>query len=376
MYSSIHEHFICHSYCYCNNQSHFSITDSEDIKCYIHAVSPVKDAKFSGRKYFNCTVQKKDGPVRAVCFSPNKHSEFTTLQKAKSPVKVSNYTKSTGKDIVFNQYTKITPTDDIDFQHSAKLLASGVANTIASLNEVAPEQLVSVKAEIAEVSGVKTVKTQHQGTLKKQEVLIRDATSSMKVVLWEDNVDQLQQNKTYLLKNLKVKVSNRERYLNTPKDDEFTASEEAPFKKPLVQFQKGLFEIESSTISGTIIGIHETKTNLSCVSCKKIVCRCPDDDDLGECQSQTCKLKQMLSLCGTQWFLRLVVQNSKNKAEKKRLSFNHQEVEELFQILDISLNLDTTTESDLIKSILKANKVLNITFDTFTGKFSGITNCM
>ena len=236
MYSSNHEHFIGNSYCYCNNQSHFSITDLEDIKCYIHAVSPVKDAKFSGRKYFNCTVQKKDGPVCAVCFSPNKHSEFTTLQKAKSPVKVSNYTKLTGNDIVFNQYTKITPTDDIDFQHSAKLLAGGVANTIASLNEAAPEQLVSVKAEIAEVSGVKTVKTQHRGTLKKQEVLIRDATSSMKVVLWEDNVDQLHQNKTYLLKNLKVKVSNRERYLNTPKDDEFTATEKAPFKKPLVQF--------------------------------------------------------------------------------------------------------------------------------------------
>ncbi|CAB3997651.1 Hypothetical predicted protein, partial [Paramuricea clavata] len=185
------------------NNDNFPIPESEEIKCYIHGVSPVKDVQFSGREYFNCTVKKKDGPVRAVSFSPNKHLEFTRRQKAKSLVKVSNYTKSKGKDIVFNQYTKITPIDDIDFQHSSKLLITGLANTIASLNEVAPEQLISVKAEIAEVSGVKIVNTQHQGMLKKQEVLVRDTTSPMKVVLWEDNVEQLEKNKTYILKNLK-----------------------------------------------------------------------------------------------------------------------------------------------------------------------------
>ena len=95
------------------------------------------------------------------------------------------------------------------------------------------------------------------------------ATSSMKVVLWEDNVDQLQKNKTYLLKNLKVKLTNKERYLNTSNDNEFTATEETPFKKPLVQYQKGLFDIAPSTISAKIIGIHETSTSLSCFKKKK-----------------------------------------------------------------------------------------------------------
>ena len=355
------------------NNDNFPIAESEEMKCYIHGVSPVKDAQFSGRKYFNCTVQKKDGPVRAVCFSPNKHSEFTTLQKAKSPVKVSHYTKSKGKDIVFNQYTKITPVDNIEFQHSSKLLITGLANTIASLNEVAPEQLISVKAEIAEVSGVKIVNTQHQGTLKKQEVLVRDTTSSMKVVLWEDNVEQLHKNKTYILKNLKVKVSNRERYLNTPKGDEFTATEAAAFKKPLVQVQEGLFDIASSTISGKIIGIHQTNNTLSCVSCKKTVSPCPDHDNLGECQSPTCKLMQMVTSCGTQWYLRLLVQSSTNEAEKKRLTFFHQEVQRLMEILNVVLNLDTATEKDVMTSILKANKVINITFDIFTGKVTAIT---
>ena len=41
------------------NNDNFPITESEEMKCYIHGVSPVKDAQFSGRKYFNCTVKKK-----------------------------------------------------------------------------------------------------------------------------------------------------------------------------------------------------------------------------------------------------------------------------------------------------------------------------
>lgn len=175
------------------------------------------------------------------------------------------------------------------------------------------------------------------------------------------------------MKILKVKVTNKERYLNTPKDEQFTATEEPPFKKPLVHYQKGLFDIASSTISGQIIGIHETSTTLSCISCKKAVSPCANSDELGECQS--CKLKQILSLCGNQWFLRLLVKSSTNESEKKRLSFYHQEVEHLIEIFGIQLNLDAATENDVITSILKANKVVSITFDTFTNKVTDIANC-
>lgn len=294
--------------------------------------------------------------------------------KKQNPVKVSKYTKSNGRDIVFNQYTKVIPVEsaDINFEHSAKLLVTGIANSIASLTEVAAEQVISVKAEVSEISGVKIVHTQHQGTLKKQEVLIRDTTSSIKVILWETNVEKLEKNKTYLLKNLKVKVSNKERYLNTPKGEEFIATETTPFKKPLVQVQQGLFDMVSSTISGKIIGIQQTTNTRSCISCKKQVLPCPDDDDLGECQS--CKLVQMLTACGTQWYLRLLVQSSTNQAERKRLSFYNQEVQQLMDVLNITLNLDTATERDMVKTILKANQTVEITFDTFTGKVTAITD--
>ena len=62
----------------------------DELHCYIHAMSPMKNAKSSTRKYFDCTLQNKDTTVRAVCFSPEKFSELNTLQKTMTPVKITN----------------------------------------------------------------------------------------------------------------------------------------------------------------------------------------------------------------------------------------------------------------------------------------------
>ena len=44
------------------------------MPCYIDAVSPVKKAETSERRYFNLIIQTKDGSVTAVCFSSAKTS--------------------------------------------------------------------------------------------------------------------------------------------------------------------------------------------------------------------------------------------------------------------------------------------------------------
>lgn len=86
----------------------------DELHCYIHAMSPMKNAKSSNRKYFDCTLQNKDTAVPAVCFSPEKFSELNTLQKTMTPVKITNYntsTASSGKEdiiILLLFFCKIT----------------------------------------------------------------------------------------------------------------------------------------------------------------------------------------------------------------------------------------------------------------------------
>ena len=95
------------------------------MNCFVHGVSPVKDATNSKRKYFNCTLQCEDKKViRAVCFSPERQNQIKTLSQTRSPVKVQNFqlqNEDSGPDgdIFITKYTKIAPIQkDVNFTFS------------------------------------------------------------------------------------------------------------------------------------------------------------------------------------------------------------------------------------------------------------------
>ena len=102
----------------------------------------------------------------------------------------------------------------------------------------------------------------YQRTLKKQEVLIRDPTSSIKVILWESYVNTLTLNLTFIFRNLKVKLSKdkNERHLNTAKDVSFQAKKTAPFTQPLIEVNRELASMVTSTTKGKIIGFLQINT--------------------------------------------------------------------------------------------------------------------
>ena len=143
----------------------------QEITCYIHDLSPVKSANNSEKKYFNCTLQCKEGTRRAVCFSQQKHPEMKTFQTTKCAVNILNYTTSKTNDIILNNQSKIIPNEETaTFEYSEDVIPSGVVHNISALNNVSSEQLISVKAKVVNTSAAKVVTTEHQGTLKKQEV--------------------------------------------------------------------------------------------------------------------------------------------------------------------------------------------------------------
>ena len=75
-----------------------------------------------------------------------------------------------------------------------------------------------------------------------------------------------------------------------------------------------------------------------------------------------------------QWLFRLLVQNSTNPAEKRRLVFYNQEVKQLLEILDIRDDINTLSERDITLKILQANKEIKVTFNSITYKLTDIAN--
>ena len=281
------------------------------------------------------------------------------MEKVKSPVNIINFQKP-HQDIFINKYTKITPLpiDEIDFPHAEICNKDGLILIMSSLQKVAGEQIVSLKAEVAELSGIKYLDTVHHGKLRKQEAILRDTTSSTKVVLWGDYVGSLELNKTYLLRNLRVKVTKTDRYLNTAKTEKFTYTETEPFTRPLVDVAEELSVITSMTWTGRILGIQQVVKTPSCRSCGKTVNE-RANGVLGECSSY--KMSQVLSSCPAHWFLKALVENVNKTEEKLKLSFYPNDVKQFVEKLGITIDLDEAKEDDILIEILLAQKNISVT---------------
>ena len=139
-----------------------------------HGLSQVKNTSNSEKKYFNCTLQCKE--VFTVLFVSHNRNTLKLQHSEKQNVrfKFLNFTPSASDDIILNHQSKIIPNDQsAGFNYSEDLIPSRVVSSNSALNNVASEQLISIKAQVVNIAATKAVNTQYQGTLKKQEVLIR-----------------------------------------------------------------------------------------------------------------------------------------------------------------------------------------------------------
>ena len=147
--------------------------DSSDLTCYIHSVSPVK--KSGPTSFFNCNHQ--------------------TEQR---------------DDIVKNRKTTPTPTT-ADFQYQAQ----DDVMSVASLTNVAPAKLVAVKGYLQHLGRTKTIVIQGS-PMRKQEGYIVNATEYIKIIFGSNHADAVTPQSNYFFNKVRVKVSQNQRYLNTP----------------------------------------------------------------------------------------------------------------------------------------------------------------
>ena len=220
--------------------------DTPELHCYVHSVSPLK--KSGHTSYINCTLQTKSKVHRGVCFATSKQETLEAMEKQKSPVKIKNFTinnKYGTEDVVINKNTTITPTTaDFDYHSQEKVLP------ISSLTNVAPEQLVSIKGYLAHLSATKKIIVQGS-ELKKQEGYIADPSGSIKIIFWGNHTDEVQQGSTYFFNKVRVKISQDQKYLNTPKQESKCIIKSAePFKEtlPVVDEVSTSKEVIGSTI--------------------------------------------------------------------------------------------------------------------------------
>ena len=232
---------------------------------------------------------------------------------------------------------------------------------------VTAEQIITLKAEVTHVASVKHIISQHHGQLQKQEIMLRDPTGTIKLVLWEQYVNSLVVNTTYVLENLKLKVYNDERYLNMPKDEEFTAKEIEPFQQLLPEAEH---VIDPLLITGKIVGIKEITTVTACSSCGKSVQPYQDSTTLGQCQASNCNLIQILNSCHFNWSMHLVIKASDDS--KRNIVLYHHQFLKLLTVLDIKLDLNSVSLEELTISILQEDAKVQICYERGNNKLMNV----
>lgn len=194
---------------------------------YIHNVSPLRN----NSSYFDFEVQTKYKTIRTVCFSPKKRKLFDIHSKNETPVELKKCrleTKYNSEDLVLNDDVEIKEFPEVDF--CKKDLPTNF--TISTLKSVSVAQLVTIKAKVVAKSPTQQVSS---GQLSLVEAQVIDYTGCIKVVLWEEFQNNVEQEKTYIFNNVRLKKnsSSNEIYLNTAKGDKTTITPTEPFQVPL-----------------------------------------------------------------------------------------------------------------------------------------------
>ena len=122
----------------------------------------------------------------------------------KLPVKIKKfeYNDKFKKIVIKNNTTVSLSQEPLPFKPHDSLETHMV--TIEPLKMTSPQQLVNLKATVNGLSGSKTIKVD-RGNITKSTATLVDPTGSTRTVFWEEWADAVQNDKTYLFTNLRVK---------------------------------------------------------------------------------------------------------------------------------------------------------------------------
>lgn len=139
--------------------------------------------------------------------------------ETKSPIKLRKYHfNKRFNNIVINKNTVIqNHNKPLEFKPSETLQTQLI--TINTINSISPQQLVPIKAKVTQLTGPKALQPE-KATLQKSSAVLVDPTGYIRVVFWEECINCIENDATYIFNNLKAKEDNytREKYVNTAKE--------------------------------------------------------------------------------------------------------------------------------------------------------------
>ena len=247
----------------------------DHLDVYVHKVSPIKESKQSRTKYFNMVLQTEQETKRAVCYVPNMHAKFTTVEKEKSPVKLRKFkfTKNlfnpSVNDVTISGRTDVVTTE-VDFVHKLPGLSEAAVPT-SSVSDILSlrldKRLVSFNCYL-QAEGRPSITTTSKFTdvpILKKEVCANDNSGEIRVVLYGDRVNEIKENGVYTITNAIFRIyPNGSKCVNVSSQASVTKNEELVIEQTKSSLQElALKEFNFPPASITVTKLYH------CLGCKK-----------------------------------------------------------------------------------------------------------
>ena len=175
--------------------------------------------------YFESQIKIGENKYKKIyVWKPEKRTDFIEVQTKKGAIHLYNLTER-GKFLNFNEHSSYEEINDPLFEADKEIIDESAVRTIASLEKVPTEQIISLKAKVVKIYDVEFV-TVRGSPINNRELQIDDETAKMKLLLWGDQCYEVEKDKTYFFRMFRLKRNNKETYVNTPKNREFCSIEE------------------------------------------------------------------------------------------------------------------------------------------------------
>jgi hypothetical protein len=251
-----------------------------------------------------------------VCFSPEKHSNCKSKYESSSPIKLSRFQLKRNQfskedEIMINKRSKIEdpPENEIDFdiesgKPAENQYTSAITN-IASIVDGSSYSIVNVNGRIS-FQGFQETILKNGKTLRKQEGVFTDNSASVRVVLWENDIDKIKSGCHYKISRAVVKQYEGNKYITINRKSDIKQSTVTVQLEDQVNLGGNLQFVECPAE-----GVDAINKFLSCNRCHvKLVTVA--DKKIVKCSE--CGLAQLKEKCRQRFTAKALFKNDKDEA--------------------------------------------------------------
>ena len=269
----------------------------------ITSLSPVKKAKKSESKYFKAQLTDGKKEINVVGFLEKQHSQLEQLCKEKDAIEIAkcaikpSLADPNQLEVLLNSYTQLTKSPS-KFELPQSMLDGETCHyTLDKISSLRNSDPVTTTVKVVKVERPTTVTTGKT----KQDTVIADSTGTLRLTLWEGDVDKLDEGKSYKLVNMLVRCYKGCNYLSFPTDG--SAHETTDVDTGSIDTESSI-QHEPQKRTFEIIGVSKLALYASCIACKSKVDTITNT--IGKCSK--CNLTQKLAHCSEEHIAKLHLQ--------------------------------------------------------------------